>query len=262
MKKLLNAALLVACGTLLALNVHAQQVTGDKTATDSVVVKEEKKPFNVNLQVRNQYLWRGFRVSSAPISDVDMYYLSKNGHFQAGFWGGASFNGEYKEFDYYVKYTTGGFSAAIWDINNFSDYPNAKIFDYDRGTTSHFVDVGVAYSFLKMKLPLTLSWNTIVLGRDYYTKPNGDLGNAFSNYVQVDQTLYKNKDVNVHAFVGGGFAFGREQNFYGDHPNVVNAGITVNKDLVLFNYHIPISATAMFNPEKNYGGLQLIANLF
>jgi len=256
MRKLLIAAFTVACGIFFVQNVSAQ----DK---DTTVVKEKKyEPFGLNLQVRNLYLWRGFKVSNSPISDVDMYYKSKNGHWQAGFWGGASFTGDYREFDYYVKYMNKGFSAAIWDINNFSDYPNADLFDYNKATTSHFVDVGVAYTFQKMKLPLTLSWNTIVLGRDTYYKADSSLANAYSHYVQVDQVLFADDVYNVHAFVGGGFSFSGDKNFYGNHPNIVNAGITVNRDLTIFKYHIPISATAMFNPEKKYGALQLIANIF
>ncbi|HJT75399.1 MAG TPA: hypothetical protein VJ720_15290, partial [Chitinophaga sp.] len=259
------AGLFTACLAVLCLHVNAQTLNTQNTQ-DSTVQKKETpakpyKPFNVNLQVRNIYIWRGFRVSNAPISDIDVHYLSKDGSFQAGFWGGAGFDGTYKEFDYYLKYTKGGFSAAIWDINNFTDFPNAGLFDYKRSTTSHFVDVGVAYSF-NMKLPLTVSWNTIVAGRDTYVKENGDRANAYSNYVQLDQVLWKQADYNLHVFVGGGFAFGREQNFYGNKPNVVNAGFTLNKDLVIFSYHMPVSATVMFNPEKKIGGLQLVANLF
>jgi hypothetical protein len=113
-----------------------------------------------------------------------------------------------------------------------------------------------------MKLPLTLSWNTIVLGRDTYALENGELRNAYSNYVQVDQTLWTAADYNLHVFAGGGFAFGRDHNFYGEKANIVNAGLTLNKDLKILGYKLPVSATAMFNPEKKYGALQLIASLF
>jgi hypothetical protein len=261
MKKLINAGLGVALLVLLCPNIYAQNHS-DTTAEKSGPVEKKYRPFDVNIQVRNLYIWRGFRVSNAPISDVDMHYVSKNGSFQGGFWGGAGWNGQYREFDYYLKYTKNGFTAAIWDINNFTDYPNASLFNYDIGTTSHFIDVGVGYTFTKMRLPLTVSWNTIVLGRDFYQKKNGDLANAYSNYVQLDQVLWASDSYNLHVFVAGGFAFGTKKNFYGNEPNVVNTGFTLNKDLVLFNYHIPISATAMLNPEGKTGALQLIANLF
>lgn len=259
MKKKMIAGLLAACLAGLCHNVNAQDSTTLKNKKE--IVAKEYKPFNVNLQVRNMYVWRGFRVSNAPISDVDIHYSSRNGNFQAGFWGGAGFDGKYREFDYYMKYTKGNFSAAIWDINNFTDFPDADLFDYNSASTSHFIDAGIAYT-IQMKLPLTVSWNTIIAGRDTYVKKNGERANAYSNYVQLDQTLWKADDYNLHLFAGGGFAFGREQHFYGDKPNIINAGLTLNKDLVLFNYHLPVSATVMFNPEKKIGGLQLIANLF
>jgi hypothetical protein len=111
-------------------------------------------------------------------------------------------------------------------------------------------------------IPLTVSWNTIILGRDNYSTQKGNLKNAYSHYVQLDQTLFQRETYNVHAFAGGGFVFGLQKNFYGDHPNVVNAGITVNKDLEILKYHIPVSATAILSPEHKYGALQLVANIF
>jgi hypothetical protein len=255
MKMFVNASLLAACLAIYCHNASAQE-----TVKDTVPVKKYQ-PFSVNLQVRNLYIWRGFKVSNAPITDVNMHYTTKDGHFEAGFWGGASFTGDYKEFDYYVQYTNGNFNVSVWDVNNFSDFPNADIFDYSKTTTSHFVDVRLNYK-IPMKLPLTISWSTIFLGRDYYINKNGDATASYSHYAELDQVLYNSDSYNVHAFVGGGFAFGMQKNFYGNHPNIVNAGITVNKDLVMFKYHIPLSATAMLSPEHKYGALQLVANIF
>ncbi|SHE58089.1 hypothetical protein [Pedobacter caeni] len=258
MNSLKNVGVAVA---MLLLSVPTLQAQ-DSTALNQSEKIKKYKPFDANLQLRSLYIWRGFKVSDAPISNVDLHYKSKDGSFQTGFWGGASLNGNYKEFDYYVSYTKKGFTISVWDINNFSDFPNANLFNYKKGTTSHFIDAGIAYKF-DFKLPLTLSWNTIVAGRDTYVKNNGKLGNAYSNYVQLDQVLWQDEEnSNLHVFAGGGFAFGREQNFYGNRPNVVNAGLTYNKDLLLFKYRLPVSATAMFNPERKIGTLQLVASIF
>lgn len=216
-----------------------------------------------NLQVRSNYIWRGFKVSNSPITNADLHYISRNGSFKAGFWGGASFDGTYKEFDYYASYTKGNFKAAIWDINNFSNYPDADIFDYKNNTTSHFVDVGIAYTIPFKKTPLTLSWNTIVAGRDFHIDENGKATNNYSHYVQADLTLWKQQDRNLHAVVAGAFAFGQEVHFYGEDPNLVNVGLVYNQDVkVLRNYILPVSLTAMFNPEKKIGALQVVASLF
>jgi hypothetical protein len=259
MNRLKNCGLAAALLLLSGLTLQAQDSTALNQSEKTI---KKYKPFDANLQLRSLYIWRGFKVSDAPISDVDLHYKSKDGSFQAGFWGGASLNGNYKEFDYYVSYTKKGFTLSVWDINNFSDFPNANLFNYNNGSTSHFIDAGIAYKF-DFKLPLTLSWNTIVAGRDTYVKANGKRANAYSNYVQVDQVLWQDEEnSSLHVFVGGGFAFGREKNFYGDHPNIVNSGLTYNKDLVLFKYHLPVAATAMFSPEHKTGTLQLVANIF
>src|SRR3978361_1697293 len=111
MKQSTNAA-------LAALLLFACTYTKAQDNRDTTNGTNKYVPFEVNLQVRSLYLWRGFTVSNSPISDVDMHYKSKDGTIKAGFWGGAGFNGDYREFDYYVSYSKGRFGAAVWDINN------------------------------------------------------------------------------------------------------------------------------------------------
>jgi len=258
MKTIYKGSLGAILGLCLCLSAMAQDAMATKI--DTIPVKKHK-PFDVSLQVRNLYLWRGFKVSNSPITNVDMHYTTKDGSFSAGIWGGAGFNGEYKEFDYYVSYVKAGFNFSVWDINNVTDFPNAKLFDYKRGTTSHFVDVTAGYQFGDA-FPMSINWSTIVQGRDTHVKSNGKLANNYSNYVVLDYRVWKEGTTNVHLFTGGGFAFGRDENFYGSKPNIVNAGITLNKELVIFNHHMPVAATAMFSPEHNHGAIQLIINAF
>ena len=258
MKTIYKGSLLAILGLCLCLQSKAQDAAA--AAKDSTVVKKYK-PIDLSLQVRSLYLWRGFKVSNAPITDVDMHYVTRDGSFAAGIWGGAGLNGEYKEFDYYVSYTKGGFSTSVWDINNFTSFPNANLFDYNPATTSHFIDVTVGYQF-KDAFPLSINWSTIVQGRDTHVKANGDLANNYSNYVVLDYKVWHEGNTNLHVFVGGGFAFGRDQNFYGSKPNIVNAGLTINKDLVILNHHMPVAATAMFSPEHKNGAIQLVINAF
>jgi hypothetical protein len=259
MKFYLKGSLLAIPWLCLCLNGRAQDATAEKKDTAQV---KKIVPFDVNLQVRSLYIWRGFKVSNSPITDVDMHYnLTKDKSLAVGFWGGAGFTGDYKEFDYYISYTKPRYSFSIWDVNNFSDFPNARLFNYNPRSTSHFVDVRAGYKFGD-SFPLSINWATIILGRDTHPTDNGGVSNSYSHYSELDYRLWKDGNSELHVFVGGGFAFGRQENFYGSKPNVVNTGVTINKDLVLFKYHMPIAATAMFNPEKNYGALQLVVNVF
>jgi len=219
-------------------------------------------PFNINLQLRSNYIWRGFKVSDAPISDVDLHYnVTKSKTLAIGVWGGASFTGDYKEFIYYVSYIKPTFSFSVWDVNNFSDYPNADLFNYNPESTSHFIDLRAGYKF-GAAFPLSVDWVTIIQGRDTHPNDKGGVANNYSNYAELGYSLWKDGSSQFRAFIGGGFAFGRQANFYGTKPNIVNTGFVLTKDLVVFNYHIPIAATAMFNPEKKYGALSLVINVF
>ncbi|MFI2744618.1 hypothetical protein ACG2LH_17925 [Zhouia sp. PK063] len=256
MKKIVLTVLLAL---LTATGMFAQQtkreIPEDTTATKTY------KPFDFNLQVKTMHLWKGLRVTDAPMTAADIHYTTRNGNFKAGVWGGYGINGDYTEFDYYLSYTLNQWSLSVWDINNFSDYPDAKIFDYKKGSTSHFVDVTLAYQF--KPIPLKLSWSTIVLGRDFYTNDAGELKQAFSNYVEASYTFLQKQDWSLGAFVGGVFSFTNEANFYGDHTNFTNIGFVYNKNVkVLKDYSLPFSATAMWNPEKDYGALQVAVNLF
>lgn len=258
MKTIFKVCRMVVLLLLPCFYLQAQEKTIDKKDT---LDKKEYKPFVFNLQLKNMHLWRGYKVTSAALTAVDAHYVTNDGSFQVGFWGGAGFTGEYREFDYYASYQKSGFNVAVWDINNFSDFPNANIFNYNPSSTSHFIDITVGYQF-QQNFPLSLSWSTIVQGRDTYINSAGVRKNAYSNYVALDYRLWKQENADLHLFVGGAFAFGRDEHFYGNKPNIVNTGLTFNRDLVVFNYHLPTSATVMFNPEHKYGAIQLAINVF
>ncbi len=88
-------------------------------------------PIDFTLQVKNMHLWRGQQVTSAALGAIDLNIKDKKEMFTFGLWGGAGFNGKYKEFDYYLSFEKSGFSIAVWDIYNFSEdasYNNKEVF--------------------------------------------------------------------------------------------------------------------------------------
>ena len=153
--------------------------------------KSEYKPFQFHLTLKNMHLWRGFRSTDEALSTAELYYISKDKHFTAGFWSGVGFAGNYTEFDYNISYNYENWTFSIWDINNYTDFPDANIFNYDIGDTSRYIDVLVNYEF--DKVPVQLTWSTIVLGRDTYRDSSGNLKNAFSSYAEFGYTLFHNK---------------------------------------------------------------------
>ena len=252
----------LSLSTAMSQNVNPLPEEAIQNNTD-VDVEEEVayQPFHVGLQVKNMHLWRGYKVTTAAMTGVDVHYASRNGKFSAGIWGGAGFTGEYKEFDYYLSYKFGAFNLAIWDINNFTGRESAKIFDYNPATTSHFIDVTLSYDFPTIP-NLKASWSTIIAGRDFYVNENEEVINRFSNYVALEYQIYQNETVSLHLMAGGAFALGRQDHFYGAKPNLVNLGMIAKKTIEIAGYQLPVAATGMWNPEQNYGALEIAVNVF
>ena len=135
--------------------------------------------------LQNMHLWRGLQVADGGVLAADLNVGFLDDGLKVGLWGGSDFTGDYKEFDYYLSYSRAGFTVAVWDIFNFSpELPFSKdIFNYNKYSTTHFLDLSVAYDFdVKLQVPLRLYWATIFAGRDLNV--TGD--NRYSTYVYAD----------------------------------------------------------------------------
>lgn len=256
---------------------YAQQNVDHEQApsrSDSIEVskKDEYKPINFGVKLKTMHLWRGFRVNDATMSATTLNYTSKNGKLEAGFWGGYSFNGFYTEFDSYITYSSDGFTASIWDINNFTNYgtdyydTNSDFFDYSR-RSSRFVEATLAYQLQNSNFPLSISWTTILLGRDYFVDAEGNDEGRYSTYIEASLPVFKDATGGeLSVGIGGAFAMnnlsGETGHFYGSKPNLVNTYLTYSRSISLSDYELPISAMAMYNPELKIGGLAFSVILF
>lgn len=271
--------LYIICSILFIVSLtesYAQQHTDTKqlpAKDDSLVVNKDKyKPINFGLKIETMHLWRGFRVTDATNTVTTLTYKSKDGKLAAGFYGGYSFDGFYTEFDTYISYSTHGFTASVWDINNFTNYEtdyydtNSDFFDYSR-RSSRFVEATLAYQFQSPNFPLSISWTTILTGRDYFVNSDGNDEGRFSTYIEVGTPIYKDSAGGLLSIgIGGAFALnnmsGEDSHFYGSKPNIVNTYLTYSKSISFLKYQIPISAKAMYNPELQIGGLEFSVVLF
>jgi hypothetical protein len=245
--------------------------SAEAAKSESAASDTAKTPGQVVLrvQVKSSHLWRGFRVTDAPMVGTNAAYVFPGGHWETGFWGGGGFTGEYREFDYYISFAKNGFRVALWDIYNFSDYmpTDRRLFDYDGATTLHFIDLSVGYQFGKA-FPLDVSVATILYGRDRNIieiqngAPRREDRDRFSTYVQLTYPVY-DREAKINLYVAGAFALNGDQaHFYGSKPNIVNMGVEVSKTFDVNGYQVPASATAMWNPEANFGAVQLALTLF
>ncbi|WP_077196882.1 hypothetical protein [Prevotella ihumii] len=247
MKKYIYKAFAVAALFAMGVNANAQKL-------------------HVVSGLETTHLWRGLEVSKGLTLDNEVAISDNNNHFRFGLWGGMQIAGNYKEFDYYVSYTNGGFSASLWDIYNFSDgiYANDrayKIFNYDCHDTGHFLDATIAYNFGE-KFPLNLSWSTVIAGRD-----RGALNqqNLYSTFVQASYKAYEDDNFVVTPSIGGNFALnpedGSHATFYGKSAGINDVRLNVTYKLKIGNHPLPVTATAMWNPEANKGYFCASVNL-
>ena len=267
----------IICLTLFIVSIttsYAQENDSKQlpAKADSLAINDEYKPINIGSKIESMHLWRGFRVTDASNSVTTLTYKSKDGKLAAGFYGAYSFDGFYTEFDNYISYSTNGFTVSVWDINNFTNYEtdyydtNSDFFDYSR-RSSRFVEATLAYQFQSPNFPLSISWTTILIGRDYFVNNNGNDEGRFSTYIQASAPVYKDSSHGVLSIgIGGAFALnnlqGEESHFYGSKPNLVNTYLTYSRSISLLKYKIPVSAKAMYNPEQQISGLEISVVLF
>lgn len=222
-----------------------------------------------NVGIETTHLWRGLEVSKGLTFNNEFSLSDNNNHFRVGLWGGMQINGNYKEFDYYLNYNNSGFNVAVWDIYNFSDgiYSTDKAYrigNYNCHNTGHFIDAAISYDFgAKCNFPLTLTWSTVVAGRD---RGNINKQNIYSSWVQAGYTLYNDDKFKVDASVAGAFALNNykendDANFYGKTTGINDVRLSCTYKLKIGNHPLPITSQAMWNPEANKGYFRVAVNL-
>ena len=215
--------------------------------------------------LQNMHLWRGLQVADGGVLAADLNVGFLDDGLRVGLWGGTDFTGDYKEFDYYLSYTVSGFTVALWDIFNYSpELPFSKdIFNYNKFSTSHFLDLSVSYNFDTLfKVPLRLNWCTIFAGRDL----NNAGQNRYTTFAYAEYSIFRDTHWIVDVGLGGTFAFNRDAadghaNFYGS-DGINQISIRTTYKLKIKKFEMPVFAHAMWNPDLRDGYLQVGVNLF
>ena len=234
-------------------------------------VPAQAQKLHENASLETSHLWRGLEVGNGLIFNNDVSLSDNNGHFKVGLWGGMSTDGDYKEADVYFNFNHSGFNLAVWDLWNFSaGIPgNGKYFTWAADRTSHLTDVAISYDFKPMcNFPLTLTWATLVQGRDRGNVARDDNGkivdplneaqNVYSTFVQAAYRLYEDENWNVDASVGAAFAlnpydkkYGMDNNLYGKHAGVTDVRLGATYKLKIGKYTLPVGGQMMWNPEAS-----------
>ena len=229
---------------------------------------QEGGEWDLGFGLKTNHLWHGFIVTDGVMTAASLEYKTQDKKTTFGLWGGGSFNGEFKEFTYYVSHKfTDNFYVEVVNHGNHSSIPDGEvdIFDYssDPSKTGNFTDIGVGYTF-EGSTPISVYYSVIVQGIDKFKdEDTGKNERAYTNYIEVSAPVWKGVDGDsVKAFVGGAFSPVQKQNFYSDNANINNVGFTYSKELTVLGATLPVSATAMWNPALNNGALQVAVDLF
>ena len=178
----------------------------------------------------SSYIWRGLYVGPASIQPG--ISLSA-GDFTVGVWGSSSFNGTWREFDLYAKYSIGNLSILLTDYFLPHDLPDGEkisYFDY----SEHVVEATLGYTFGE-SFPLSLVWNTNFIGDDDY-----------STYFEASYSIptsFANIDLIIGATPKAGF--------YSDGFAVVVTSIKASKEIVINDkFSLPVYTQAILNPDS------------
>jgi hypothetical protein len=263
----MKKALIVAVILLTGLTGYAQKkAVSDTIETSNQEVKKSRLDFNVNL--RTSHLWRGLVINDGMTATGYLHYaLGKERNFTVGFWGGAGFDGDYTEINYFVQYQKNNFSIAIWDLFNTTGIETPMVFNYDKNSTTHLIDLRTSYRFPAV-FPLRIEADVLL-----YSGLNDrelDRGNYYrsrnSTYVELSYPVIRDQKVNLNIFLGAAFPITGGKHLYTSKIesdfDIVNTGLTVTKNIEIFDYKLPVSATAMWNPANKIARIQLDVALF
>ena len=246
---------------LTAVNVHTAVQAQERPKVQDIV--------DFGLEIANNHLWRGIEVSDGLVMCADLSIHDKAEYFKLGLWSGTNTSGNYKEFNFFGEVKFGGWKLALWDTYNFSpgaDYNNREFFNYSARTTGRFLDCILTYSFAQStpQFPLTLSWSTILFGRDRWSDNSS---NRYSCYVMAEYPLFSSDAWSFDVGVGGTFTLsdkkGDSSTFYSDKAGLVHLQLRAEHRLqITKNYSLPVFACAVFNPVMDRAFLQIGARVF
>lgn len=220
-----NSLLLIVIAIFMGVQVQSQDTTSNN--------------FTVSADFVNNYVWRGQLFSSAPNVQPCLNFTSNSENLNIGAWGSYSLSDFYSEVDFYVDYTFGPITLAVWDYFTVQDISENKYFYYG-DTTMHALEVSAIFSGPDA-FPISLTVGTFVLGND--KDENGD--NYYSTYLEAAYPVKWGK--NQLDFALG---FTPNEGLYGSKPAVCNVSIGNSREIQITDrFSIPVSGRLIVNPH-------------
>ena len=226
-------------------------ILGAAVTLSSAASAQEKVTVNGNIDLVNNYVWRGMDQNSG-FSVQPTLSLSYKG-LSLSAWGSQSLTNnadrDVQELDINLSYSTGGLSATLSDywwggLHNPYGY-------YKEGPADNPVDGGhhfeatLAYNFGD-KLPLTLSWSTWFAGADLRTESGN---RSYSTYINASYYIACPADVTLTPSVG----FTPWQGYYYDKAAITDISLKASKDVALSDkLSMPVFVQAIASPINDH----------
>jgi hypothetical protein len=273
---------ILICACIL-FNLKDLSAQNEKTELSDVdrSMKDDYKAFNAGVHLKNMHIWHGFVVHSGAVFATNLEYNSRNKKFTFGLWGGASFgssdvfnkdtgdyvSANYKEFSIYTMYRfSDKFFAEAVSHNNYTGVEERgdklRYWSYDKTQGYNFVDLNFGYMVSDNTL---IYLATILAGGsgDYEVQADGSFTDSWTHYLEIKSKVWEKDDYKLSLFAGGAWSFTTDKTFYTESSgNLINVGISLNKNIHIAKYKMPVEVTAMWNPEKEITVLQLDLTIF
>lgn len=218
--------------------------------SSNACAQEKGVSFNVQGDFVSSYVWRGMYQSGAAVQPT--LGLSAGG-FSLTAWGSVDFNGEgKKEADLTATYSIAGLTVSLTDYwwagqaySRGEGYTNNnKYFNFDNHTTDHILEAGLSYTLPYEKLPLSISYYTMLWGYD--NKANGK--QAYSAYAEVGYP-FSVKGVDLNAAVG--FSPYESAQYGNNGFAMTNISLKATKAIRFTDsFSLPIFAQTIWSPNK------------
>lgn len=226
-------------------------ILGAAVTFSSAASAQEKVTVNGNIDLVNNYVWRGMDQNSG-FSVQPTLGLSYKG-LSLSAWGSQSLTNnadrDVQELDINLSYSIGGLSATLSDywwggLHNPYGY-------YKQGPADNPIDGGhhfeatLAYNFGD-KFPLTLAWSTWFAGADLRTESGN---RSYSTYINASYYIACPADMTLTPSVG----FTPWQGYYNGKAAITDISLKASKDVALSDkLAMPVFVQAIASPINDH----------
>lgn len=218
---------------------------------------QKTNSIKINMQgdIVSSYVWRGMYQSGTAIQPT----LNMNiGNFSLTTWGSTDITGQgHKEADITASYSINGITLLLtdyWWAGQSGIYNNRKngennYYNFDNHNTDHILEAGLSYTLPIKRVPLSLSWYTMLWGADKKSEDIKKVKNGYSSYGEFNYPFVLD-NINLLATIGFS-PFSSPSNYKNKNFAVTNISVKASKDIQITDkFSLPLFSQIIWNPNR------------